>query len=187
MVLTFQVQYCSSFYNRFPRQLRKYGLIVKSPSFMYHWLRKLYYFNILSMADKALLLSKLNKALEWEYAAAVQYVQHAAVITNPEYDSISKELIIHSNEEMAHAVMVSEKITDLGGVPTVDVEKREVSTMPKAMLEQDLAGEELAISIYKELIGIAEELKEYGTRRVLEDILMQEEEHRRDLMNSLGK
>jgi len=55
------------------------------------------------------------------------------------------------------------------------------------MLEQDLAGEELAISIYKELIGIAEELKEYGIRRILEDILMDEEEHRRDILSSLGK
>jgi bacterioferritin len=139
------------------------------------------------MADTTQFIAKMNKALEWEYAAAIQYVQHASVITNPEYDSISKELIIHSNEEMAHAVMVSDKISDHGGVPTVDVEKREVSSSPKTMLEQDLAGEELAISIYKELIEMAEELKEYGTRRVLEDILMQEEEHRRDILNSLGK
>jgi len=55
------------------------------------------------------------------------------------------------------------------------------------MLEQDLAGEELAIKIYKELIGMAEQLGEYGKRRLLEDILMDEEEHRRDILASLGK
>ncbi len=129
----------------------------------------------------------LNKALEWEYAAAVQYVQHAAVITGPEYDSIGKELVIHSNEEMVHAVIVSEMISDLGGVPTIDVEKREISKDSIQMLEQDLAGEELAISIYKGLIKMAEELGEYGIRRKLEDILMDEEEHRRDLLSTLGR
>ncbi len=139
------------------------------------------------MATKEDFISKLNKALEWEYAAAIQYVQHAAVITGAKYDSISKELIIHSNEEMLHAVSVSDIITDLGGTPSVDVEERTVSEESEQMLEQDLAGEELAINIYKELIGIAEELGEYGIRRSLEDILIQEEEHRRDLLSSLGR
>lgn len=132
-------------------------------------------------------IDELNVALEWEYAAAVQYVQHAAVITGPEYDAIAKELIVHSNEEMAHAVMVSNAIADLGGVPSIDVEKREVSEDAKTMLEQDLWGEDNAISIYKNLIGMAEELKEYGVRRILEDILIQEEEHKRDILSSLGR
>lgn len=132
-------------------------------------------------------IKELNNALEWEYAAAVQYVQHAAVITGAEYDSIAKELVVHANEEMAHAIMVSTAISDLGGVPSIEVEKREISNNSKTMLEQDLKGEEHAIDIYKNLINWAEELKEYGIRRVLEDILIQEEEHRRDIMSSLGR
>ncbi len=139
------------------------------------------------MANKENFIQLLNKALEWEYAAAVQYVQHASVMTGPEYDSISAELVVHSNEEMAHAVTVSTIINDLGGTPTIEVEKREISQDAKTMLTQDLAGEELAIKMYKELIGMAEELKEYGIRRNLEDILMQEEEHRRDILSSLGR
>jgi len=139
------------------------------------------------MANKEEFIKLLNKALEWEYAAAVQYVQHASVMTGPEYDTISAELVIHSNEEMVHAVTVSTIINDLGGIPTIEVEKRDISKDAKTMLAQDLAGEELAIKMYKELIGMAEELKEYGIRRNLEDILMQEEEHRRDILSSLGR
>ena len=139
------------------------------------------------MANKEEFVKLLNKALEWEYAAAVQYVQHAAVITGPEYDSIAAELVVHSNEEMAHAVTVSTMISDLGGTPTIDVEKRDIADDAKTMLQQDLAGEELAIKMYKELVRIAEELKEYGLRRGLEDILMDEEEHRRDILSSLGR
>ncbi len=132
-------------------------------------------------------IDKLNKALEWEYASAIQYVQHASVIKGPEYDAISAELVVHSNEEMAHALVVSTMIADLGGVPTIDVEKREISENSKTMLEQDLIGEEIAIKLYTELIQIAENLRQYGKRRQLEDILMDEEEHRRDIMSSLDK
>ena len=133
------------------------------------------------------LLSELNKDLEWEYAAAIQYVQHAATMNGPQYDSIKKELLIHAQQEMQHAVMLSDQIDFLGGVPTVDVEKREISANSVEMLKQDLKGEETAIKRYKERIGQAEGLKEYGLRRVLEDILIQEEEHKRDLANALAK
>jgi bacterioferritin len=133
------------------------------------------------------LLVELNKDLEWEYAAAVQYVQHAAAINGAQFDSIQKELLIHAQEEMQHAVMLSEQIDFLGGVPTVDVEKREISPDSLEMLKQDLWGENNAITRYKERIGQAEALKEYGLRRVLEDILIQEEEHKRDIANALLK
>jgi bacterioferritin len=133
------------------------------------------------------LLKELNKDLEWEYAAAIQYVQHTALITGPEYESITKELIIHSQEEMQHAVTLSDQIAFLGGTPTVDVERREVSPDSKKMLEQDLWGEDNAITRYKERIGQAEALKEYGLRRALEDILIMEEEHKRDLLTVLRR
>ncbi len=133
------------------------------------------------------LLSELNKDLEWEYAAAIQYVQHAATINGAQFDSIQKELLVHAQEEMQHAVMLSEQIDFLGGVPTIDVEKRGISADSLEMLKQDLAGEVNAIARYKERIGQAEALKEYGLRRVLEDILIQEEEHKRDIANALSK
>lgn len=132
------------------------------------------------------LLAELNKDLEWEYAAAIQYVQHAATITGAKYDSIQKELLIHAQEEMQHAVMLSEQIDFLGGTPTVDVEKRETAASSVEMLRQDLAGEDNAIARYRERIAQAEALREYGLRRVLEDILIQEEEHKRDIADVLA-
>lgn len=136
---------------------------------------------------KTTLITGLNKALEWEYAASIQYVQHAAVITGPEFDGIGKELIVHSNEELAHANTLAEQIAFLGGVPTIDVEERDIAEDAKSMLEQDLKGEQHAIEMYKDLIAQAEKLQEYGLRRILEDILIQEEEHKRDLMSALNR
>ena len=76
------------------------------------------------------LLAGLNKDLEWECAAAIQYMQHASVMTGAQYESIKKALIIHCQEEMNHALMFSEQIDFLGGTPTVNVEERlpELST-----------------------------------------------------------
>ncbi len=136
--------------------------------------------------SREVLIKELNKDLEWEYAAAVQYVQHAAVLTGAQYESIKKELVIHSQEEMQHAVMLSEQMDFLGGVPTIDIEQRDLAEDARTMLEQDLAGEDNAIARYKARIRQAEELQEYGLRRVLEDILIQEEEHKRDLLDALG-
>jgi bacterioferritin len=112
-------------------------------------------------------------------------VQHAAVITGPQYDAIRAELAIHSNEEHAHAISLSEQIDFLGGTPGVEVATVHISDIAKTMLEQDLEGELDAIARYKARIAQAEQLQEYGLRRALEDILMVEEEHARDLQNAL--
>ena len=137
-------------------------------------------------ADYQHLIAELNKDLEWEYAAAIQYVQHATVISGAQFESFRKELIIHSQEEIQHAQILSEQISFLGGVPTVEVERRMTSTSTLEMLQQDLEGESYAIARYKERIAQAEAMGEYGLRRILEDILLQEEEHKRDLLSVLA-
>jgi bacterioferritin len=133
--------------------------------------------------SKEELLAKLNGDLAWEYAALIQYVQHASVITGAEYESTIAELLVHANEEMQHAISLSDQIDFLGAVPAVDVQTIKVSDDSKEMLEGELD----AIRRYKERVAEAEALREYGLRRALEDILIIEEEHARDLMTVLGK
>jgi bacterioferritin len=136
-------------------------------------------------ADYQHLIAELNKDLEWEYAAAIQYIQHATVMSGAQFESFRKELIVHSLEEIQHAQILSEQISFLGGVPTAEVERRMTSASTLKMLQQDLEGESYAIARYKERITQAEALGEYGLRRILEDILLQEEEHKRDLLSVL--
>jgi bacterioferritin len=127
-------------------------------------------------------IAKLNKDLEWEYAACIQYIQHGSVMTGAKYESIQKEILVHAQEEMQHAVTIAEQISYFGGVPSVNVETIETSADTLEMLNQDLKGERHAIASYKERIAQAESLQEYGLRRIIEDILIQEEEHERDLL-----
>jgi len=133
------------------------------------------------------LIKFLNKDLELEYSAAIQYIQHAAVMTGAQYGDIIKELKIHANEEIAHALILADQIAFLGGVPSVDVEKIYVDTNNETMLEQDLEGEYTAIKRYKERIGQAEELQEYALSQQLRTILADEQEHAMDIESALGK
>lgn len=132
------------------------------------------------------LIVELNKDLEFEYAAMIQYIQHAAMMQGAQFDSIRAEMLKHAEEEHGHAVEVSDKINYLGGVPSIDVEKIEISQVPEEMLMQDCIGEKLAIRRYKERIDQACEVGEYGLKDMLLRIIADEEGHLNDLTVSLG-
>lgn len=133
------------------------------------------------------LIEKLNIDLTKEYAAAVQYVQHSGVLTGAAYGNIQKELIVHANEELGHAVVLADQIDYLGGVPTAEVDKTHTSKDNDEMLQQDLAGELDAVSRYTARIKEAESLNLLDLAQKLREILAVEQEHAMDLTNALGK
>lgn len=137
--------------------------------------------------DKEKLIKLLNTDLSLEYSAAIQYIQHAAVMTGAEFGDIIKELKVHANEEIQHAITLADQIDFLGGVPTIEVGSIHVSEENKKMLEQDLDGEEGAIERYKLRIDQAEALKESALAQQLRNILAMEQEHAMDLRQALGK
>lgn len=132
------------------------------------------------------LLIDLDKDLEFEYAAMIQYIQHAASMQGAQFDSIRMEMLKHAKEEHDHAVKISDKINYMGGIPSINVEKVEISQVPEEMLMQDCIGEKLAIKRYKERIDQAVEAGEYGLKDLLLGIIADEEGHLNDLVVSLG-
>jgi len=138
------------------------------------------------MATKEQLIEELNGDLAYEYAAAIQYIQHAATLTGGQYQTINAELLVHVNEEIGHANILAEQIAYLGGTPTMEVAERKTDKDSKTMLEQDLAGERLAIERYNVRVEQAQELKLYALETALKGILADEEEHERDLQEALG-
>jgi bacterioferritin len=133
------------------------------------------------------LVELLNHDLELEYSAAIQYINHAAVMTGAAYGDIIKELKIHANEEVQHAMTLADQIDFLGGAPSVNVGKILTSKDNNEMLQQDLDGEEDAIKRYKMRIEQAEALKEFALAQQLRTILAMEQEHAMDLKQALGK
>ena len=132
------------------------------------------------------LIELLNHDLELEYSAAIQYINHSAVMTGAAYGDIIKEIKIHANEEIQHAMILADQIDFLGGEPTVKVGGIRVSKDADTMLRQDLDGEEDAIIRYKLRVEQAEGLKEFALAQQLRNILATEQEHAMDLKQALG-
>lgn len=136
---------------------------------------------------KEQLIELLNKDLALEYTAIVQYTQHQGVLKGAMYQSIQKELIIHAQEELQHATILTAQIDYLGGVPTIDVPTAKTSRDNVTMLQQDLEGENDAIARYITRVKQAEELNLYHLAQQLRNILSTEQEHAMDLEQALGK
>jgi bacterioferritin len=136
---------------------------------------------------KKKLLELLNMDLGLEYTAMVQYIQHQGVLKGAMYQSIAKELAVHANEELQHAIILSSQIDYLGGVPTVDMPPAKISDDNVTILQQDLDGENDAISRYIKRISQAEKLNLYHLAHQLRNILAVEQEHAMDLEQALGK
>jgi len=129
----------------------------------------------------------LNMDLELEYSAAIKYINHAAVMTGAAYGDIIKELKIHANEEIQHAMILADQIDYFGGSPSVNVGKIHTSKDNDEMLQQDLDGEEDAIRRYKMRVEQAEQLKEFALAQQLRNILAMEQEHAMDIKQALGR
>jgi bacterioferritin len=85
--------------------------------------------------------------------------------------------------EMKHAERLAERLDYLNGVATTKPDPVFVGGSLIEMLTQDERDEEEAIEIYKEAIQAAAEEGDYTTRRMLEEILAEEENH----INTFGK
>jgi len=92
----------------------------------------------------------------------------------------------HSREELDHAIIISDLINYLGGVPTVQVANRLVSGSNVEMLQQDLQGEYDAIRRYNERIRQLEAIGLYDSAQKIRNIALQEQEHAIDLEVALG-
>ena len=141
----------------------------------------------MAKVTKKQLIELLNKDLGLEYTAIVQYTQHQGTLKGAMYQSIQKELIIHAQEELAHATILTAQIDYLGGVPTVVMPPAKTSKESVRMLEQDLEGENDAIARYSARIRQAEDLDLYHLAQQLRTILAMEQEHAMDLEQALGK
>ncbi len=140
------------------------------------------------------LISLLNKALADEWLAYYQYWIGSKVVKGPMAERIKVELEEHAGEELKHANMLTERILQLGGTPVLeykDLEKLSTCGFSapknpdgKAVLRQNIKGEQCAIAVYVKLLKLTEG-KDILTHLMLQEILKEEVEHEDDLENIL--
>jgi len=136
------------------------------------------------------LINILNKALSDEWLAYYQYWIGAKVVRGPMKDAVIAELTIHATEELSHAELISNRISQLGGTPVLSPEEwLKISNCGYEppfnhyvgeILDQNIKGEQCAIRVYNELLDITKEADPVTYNMTL-TILSQEVEHEEDL------
>ena len=133
------------------------------------------------------LIDLLNEDLSREYQAIISYVVYSQVLKGAEYMNIADELAVHAGEELAHALIISNQIDYLGGMPVAVAKPVRTSEKAKDMLRFDLENETETIRNYRERVRQCEELGEYATAEFIREILKDEQDHLISLATALGE
>lgn len=148
-------------------------------------------------SDRQLIISLLNDALATELVCVLRYRSHhfqSAARGGIAGFAVTAELLQHSQEELAHADLLANRISQLGGEPDFAPQGLAarshtdyvVSTSLKHLLTEDLVAERIAIETYTALVRFVAD-KDPTTRRLFEDILAQEEGHADELSDLLKR
>jgi bacterioferritin len=123
-------------------------------------------------------IDALNELLAEELAAINQYMVHSEMCDNWGYERLHGVMEKTAIDEMKHAEKLIARILFLDGRPIVSrLAEIKIGADVKAMNENDAAGELHAIEMYNVAIRLCHELRDGGTRELLEDILEDEERH----------
>ena len=74
----------------------------------------------ISSVDVEELLKMLNAALSEEWLAYYQYWIGARLMEGPMRSEVEPELLLHANQELGHALLVVNRIIQLGGTPVIN-------------------------------------------------------------------
>lgn len=136
----------------------------------------------------------LNSALATELVCVLRYRRHHFMADGLESPAIAEEFLVHANAELGHADRLAQRIVQLGGEPDfnpVGLLDRshagydEVDDL-KAMIRSNLVAERVAVETYRQMIRLVAD-KDSTTRRLLEDILADEEEHADELKDWMAR
>ena len=136
----------------------------------------------------------LNDALATELVCVLRYKRHHFTADGLESPAIAAEFLVHANEEAAHADLIAQRIVQLGGspdfCPKTLLERSHAdydeSSDLKDMLRANLVAERIAVESYRQMVELIGD-KDPTTRRMLEGILADEEEHADELKDWLQR
>lgn len=139
------------------------------------------------------IIKLLNDCLATELVCVLRYRRHHFTASGLASPKIAEEFLVHANEESAHADRLAQRIVQLGGEPDFSPDTLcqrshaayNDSTDLKSMIRANLIAERVAIETYSQIIALIGD-KDTTTRRLLEDILSEEQEHAEDLKDWLS-
>jgi bacterioferritin len=134
----------------------------------------------------------LQTVVATELVCVLRYTMHSISVVGITSDSVGNEFRQHAEDEQKHMMMAAERIDQLGGTPNFDpkgLASRAASEYGESgnlvdMVKQNLVAERLVIAHYRDLIGFFGD-RDPTTRRILEDIMAEEEDHATDMHDLL--
>ncbi|MDP1820213.1 MAG: bacterioferritin [Acidimicrobiales bacterium] len=139
------------------------------------------------MLGNAEIIELLNQVLTGELTAINQYFIHAKMQANWGFEHLAEATRTESIDEMKHAERVIERILFLEGTPNLQrLSPLRVGETAPEQLRLDLDLELEAIPRLNAGIAAAVAAGDNGTRELLENILVEEEEHADWLETQLG-
>jgi bacterioferritin len=138
------------------------------------------------MADTKKIIDALNRARMLELAAIVQYMKHHYEVEGLESPGVADMAKETALDEMKHAEAIGERVAYLGGEPTKEIGSIATGGDMKKMIQDDLAAENTAIAEYREIVKLCAAEGDTTSRRMMEQILSDEEEHANNWEGLLG-
>ncbi|MFN2386912.1 MAG: bacterioferritin [Thermoanaerobaculia bacterium] len=144
-------------------------------------------------ADRETVIRILNEALATEIVCVLRYKRHYFMATGIHAQAVAQEFLEHANDEQSHADRIAGRITQIGGEPNFNPEGLasrshaqyvEGETLVD-MIREDLIAERIAIESYGEIVRFLGD-GDITSRRLMEEILANEEEHADDLRDLLA-
>jgi bacterioferritin len=130
------------------------------------------------MQGDPLVIQHLQAQLRNELTATNQYFLHYRILKHWGFDRLAKKEYEESIGEMKHADKLMERILTLDGLPNLqDLGKLLVGENVPEILECDLRSERGAQAAIKDGIAHCESVRDYVSREILEEILVDTEEH----------
>ena len=123
------------------------------------------------------IIEALNDVLTAELTAINQYFIHHKMCENWGYKVLSAKKYEESIEEMKHAEEVIDRILYLDGVPEIgryDVIR--VGKTPQEQIENNMALEIKGVTTYNEAIQLCLDVKDSGSRELMERMVVESEE-----------
>jgi bacterioferritin len=142
---------------------------------------------------KKKVIEVLNKARAMELQAIHQYMNQHYNLDDMDYGEFAKNIKLIAIDEMRHAEEFAERIKELGGEPTHELDGPVTKGQEvKQMFPFDSGLEDDTIDQYNEFLKICNENGDSITARLFEEIIDEEQEHLNwfdsvdDHINSLG-
>ena len=140
------------------------------------------------------IIKLLNDALATELVCVLRYKRHHFTAHGMASPAIADELMTLANEEAAHADKIAKRIVQLGGSPDFEPSsllgrshaEYDDSSDLREMLRANLRAERVAVEAYRQMIRLIDD-QDPTTRRMLEEILTEEEEHADEISDWLER